>query len=374
MINTLKYSFRNIIRAKRRTIPILCVVVVVSFVIVLIGGLYNYMFEAVYNDQVNTMGDCYVTIKRVGDPDTINHIETAINSINGIENYVCRGKISGVVGYNDKSSIFSGELFNQDKEKVFYKDKDTDIVMGKLLSDILGINKGQEFSGFSSEYSFSAILDKIVDKASEEENLYYISLPFESIGAQNELEVATSIHFHTADNNTTEELRKFFSDKNLYEFHTAEESGGYFSSVKTIFENNLLFIIIALCLTMFFSLSIFFSLLISHRMKEYGIRKSLGEGDKNIMLEELIEGLIICLVGVVLGIVLSEIVGAIINLLGGIIIPPLPTLNTSILINYSSSIKYPFIVLCLCVPVSIIASLYSGNIIRKKSIKECLDL
>lgn len=373
-MSSFNFFFLNIIRQKSRFLVIALIVCICCLVINLIGGLYNYMFISVYQNEVDTMGDCYCILKNNNQNSFNRDILSKIDNISGIKNYVKRGKISGVIGFEDKSAVYSGILFDKESEKEFYKDTDVSVKMGTILSNFLQIKVGDTFSGITESGGFSAVLEEIKKQNSEEEDAYFLALPFSAAALDNEIEAINSLHFHTIDENTIKELKELFSDSSLYEFHTAKESNGYFDSVKNIFNHNLVFIIVALCITTFFSLSIFFSIIVNERISEIGIQKVLGKRDSRIIFTGCSEALVISILGFIVGVLLSICIGFIINVVGGIVIPPLPTLNSSIIVKFTPSIKYFFISFITVIPVSVISGFYGFLAIRKKSIKECLNL
>lgn len=377
----LKIAFRNVIRQYKRSGIMIIIVALCTIIISFIGGLYQFLFVSVENNDIKSNGHIWIegNFSFLEDDSLVSIIEK-INGIEEIADYTYRGTFNGVVGYNEASSIFSGKLYDKEKEKAFSDEKSLKNQLGKTLAQNLGVNENSVINGFSSNRGFSFEVEKIIHTESEELDKYFIKIPFDYLTEEVTLKDISSFHFHVFDvkkiDDVNKNLRKIFvynNPGNDLKIHNYTDSDSYTCSVRNIYQNNLYFIMIALAITILFSLLSLFSLIVYERLNEFGTIRTLGTPEKAIFLSMFFEASIIAITGFLAGVILTELIGAIINSLGGIKLPPPPTVETEIILDYVFTFKYIFLAFAEVFIISNLSAAFLSFTIVKKNIIQQLN-
>ncbi len=371
------FAARNLARQKSRMILALLILSASVFCIIFIGGLYENMFREVEESQIYENGHFWVNVKANSEDYSFisSNVIREIEATNTIKDYRFSGSFSGIVGSEDKSSIFSGELFDKSLDEQFYEGKLKKVKIGKILSDNLGVKAGSEVSGFGADYSFGVVIDEVVETGNDESDSFYLSVPFDSLtDSEDEIYgLVSSIYFHLSDisDRTISKIKGLFNPNNV-EFHFYNDNSSYYSQVKTIYESNLRFIIIALIITSFFTVSTSYTMVVSERLWEFGTQKALGFNCGQIMRTMFSEAFVLSISGFVVGLLISLSVGLIVNIVGGLVLPPPPTVNNSIILHFTVPAKYVIVALIEVVAVCIISAFVVSREVIKKSVIELL--
>ncbi|MGP1458746.1 MAG: ABC transporter permease [Treponema sp.] len=340
------------------------VVCLSAFVIIFIGGLYEYMFESIESSMIKNEGHFWIQ-KAGAEAGSVFSEEKIkmIRNIDGVENYAVRGNISGVVGLEERSGMFSGVLFDSELESAFLSVPQEKCKIGTGLATALKACPGDFISGVTGPAGFSAEIGSIVSTESEESDQYYLKLPFSAFG-QMDYSLINSVHFHINKKNYTEtiqEIKTLFSPPELYTYNTYDDAG-YARQVRTIYENNLHFIMIALAITIFFSIAVSYTMIISERSKEFGTMMTLGSSSAHIITLMLYEAFFIAAAGFAGGYGIASAAGLIINAAGGIALPPPPTVESKIILQYAHRYTYP---LAAFIEVTAVCTLSSYVVCRQ---------
>lgn len=352
----IQLASRNIFRQGIRSSTPLFVVALSCFVLIIIGGFYQYLFYDLETSVVRSDGHVTLLLDNESDAQNNSYLNESLvarfESIQGVRIFALRSPITGVIGSFEKSSIFSGKAidpFSEEtlktwpksldiqKEKQAYISKGASI--GFSLAESLSLKEGDWFNGISGFSGFSSQVEKIIQTESEEKDRYYIELPFEALGGI-DYELIESIHFQVKNQKEVLKVKDaiehylMLENINNYSIQLVSDSGGYIDSVKTIYKNNLLFIMIILSVTIFFAIGTTFTLSLIERTGELGTMQSFGAQKKHLSRLFLLESSFISVYGFVLGAVLAVVVGLLINKCGGIRLPPPPTMETSITVGF----------------------------------------
>lgn len=375
----LKIAFRNVIRQFSRSSIMITIVALCTLIISFIGGLYQYLFVNVEANDIKTNGHIWIEGDFQSSVDlSLDDILLQLENIGEIEDYTYRGSFNGVAGYGENSSIFSGKLYDKVGERNFSETSSVSNQIGKTLALNLGVREGCVISGFSSDRGFSFEVEQIVNTESEELDKYYIMIPFEYFTEEITLGDISSFHFHIRDVSYIEKVKEQLSEifdigelGGTLKIHTYSDMDSYTYAVRGIYQNNLYFIMIALGITIFFSLISLYSLIINERSNEFGTIKTLGTPAASIFESMILESSIIAVIGFFIGISVTLLLGYIINAFGGLRLPPPPTVENEIILKYVFTVRYMALALAEVLVISdISAVILSHSIVRKNIIQQ----
>lgn len=391
-----RLASRNVFRQGIRSAMPLLVVALSCFVIILVGGLYQYLFDSLEQSVIRSDG--HLRIEAVGTDGNATTgfmtegIADRIRAIEGVRVVAFRSPVSGVIGFGDQSSIFSGQAVDPAAERVLQSWPDGSPLAGDagaagdekasagyLLAEGLGLNVGDWISGIAGYGSFAAEVGDIVHTDSEENDRFFLELPYEALGG---IDYGTirSVHVQVTDPATlsrvTAGIRSVFDTAGIggLKFTEAASSGGYIASVRTIYGDNLRFIMIVLSITVFFAIAAAFTLSITERTQELGTMRSFGARNGHLEALFQIEALYLSVYGFVFGSGLSLLTGFLVNLGGGIELPPPPTVEGSIIVGFAFNPVYLVIAFALVLAVGQLSSLIVTRRIGRLSVIEQLGL
>ncbi len=338
MFRELGFALRNIFRHRFNSLLTIGVMVLGVVVITLLSGFYNWMFDALKEDIIRTDGHIMILKKEQGDFIDENMIEK-ITSLGFFKSVVVRRNISGVVGFGDKSAIFSGIAIDPEKETIFrgmegrYR-----IKIGKTLANTLGVKEGDEISGFTGEFGFFLKVEEVYTTFSPELDRFYLEVPIANIPEKS----YTSVHLQLSDVSkldfASEKLREII-DPEEYEIKSFSDQGSYYVAVKTIYSNNLWFVTIVIFFLVAFSVGSVLFMELNEREKEIGTLRTFGANPLHIHKMIFYETLFMSIIAWVIGVALSNAIGYFVNALGGIYLPPPPTVSKGFYIFFSTEIK-----------------------------------
>lgn len=395
----IRLASRNVFRQGIRSAMPILVVALSCYVIVLVGGLYQYLFDSLEQSVIRSDG--HLRIETAGTNGTgttgfmTEEIADRIRSIEGVRVVAFRSPISGVIGFGDQSSIFSGQAVDPAAERILRSwpeglpaaaapsvtgdTGDEKASVGYLLAEGLGLNSGDWISGIAGYASFAAEVGNIVHTDSEENDRFFLELPYQALGG---IDYGTirSVHVQVTDmaslSRITAGIRAVFDKAGIdgLKFTEFTSSGGYIASVRTIYGDNLRFIMIVLSITVFFAIAAAFTLSITERTQELGTMRSFGARNGHLEALFQIEALYLSVYGFVFGSGLSLLTGFLVNLVGGIELPPPPTVDGSIIVGFAFNPVYLVIAFALVLAVGQLSSLIVTRRIGRLSVIEQLGL
>lgn len=365
----LQLALRNVFRQGLRSLMPLVVVAIASFVIVFIGGLYEFMFRNLELSTIRSDGHISVTAA----PDQAKFMTderlARVRAIKGVALVAPRATVSGMIGIGDRGSVFSGRMVDPVLEQAMrdYPNQSTNNAtktisgdpqasIGVLLAKGLNGKPGDWLSGLAANRGFSATIGELVQTEAEEKDRFFLELPFAALGDQT-LGMVDSLHVQIkagADlNQVMQAIRTIFAADGQAQptVLTYLDPSAYVNSVKTIYQNNLLFIMIVLALTVFLAVATSFTMAITERSAELGTIRSFGGGEWHIFSLFQLESLFVALVGFAIGLSITIITALIVNGLGGIVIPPPPTASRPIRLGFVFQANYALLALLIVVVV-----------------------
>lgn len=392
----IRLASRNVFRQGIRSAMPLLVVALSCFVIILVGGLYQYLFDSLEQSVIRSEG--HLRIEIVGTEGTAKtgfmteEIADQIRSMEGLRAIAFRSPVSGVIGFGDQSSIFSGQVVDPAAERILrtwpeglpaagdaHVSGDEKASVGYLLAEGLGLKTGDWISGIAGYDSFAAEVGPIVHRDSEENDRFFLELPYQAFGGI-DYSTIRSVHVQVTDpaslSRVTAEIQAVFDKAGIagLKFTESTSSGGYIASVRRIYGDNLRFIMIVLSVTVFFAIATAFTLSITERTQELGTMRSFGARNGHIEALFQIEALYLSIYGFVFGSGLSLLTGFLVNLAGGIELPPPPTVNGSIIVGFAFNPMYLVIAFALVLAVGQLSSLIVTRRIGRLSVIEQLNL
>jgi putative ABC transport system permease protein len=351
---------RNVLRQGIRSAMPLLVVALSSYVIILVGGLYQDLFDSLEKSVVRSEG--HLKIEAVGNEGSIGgfpkDVVEQLNAIEEIRVISLRSPISGVLGFGEQSSIFSGYAIDPVAEQMLtswpseiavddasHESENDKATVGSLLAQGLSLKVGDWISGIAGDASFAAEIGNIVKTDSEEQDRFFLKLPYASLGGV-DYRTIRSVHIQVKDPTLLPQciekikavLKKAGIKSVVYTEYTSPK--GYISSVKNIYGDNLRFIMIVLSVTVFFSIATAFTLAITERTKELGTMRSFGAQENHISTLFQIEALYLSFYGFVVGSLVSILTGILIKPIWRHFVPPPPTVQSSIVIGYAFNARY----------------------------------
>jgi len=379
---------RNVFRQGIRSMMPLLIVALAANVIILIGGFYQYMFNSLEDGIVKKEGHFWIR-PRQSDTSFLNKDELeSIKAHPNIRVAAIRSPLSGVVGKGDKSSLFSGRAVDPHSEAImsaYPSDQDVTSIsqesakIGILLAEGLGLQKEDWVSGIAGYYSFSARASDFVRTDSEDTDRFFMEIPYDALGGIDYATI-TSLHLQVRDlgqlKQTMDEIKAIFPTvrQNNLSMTTYVSPDSYVSAVKTIYENNLAFIMVVLAVTVFFAIAAAFTLSITERTQELGTMRSFGAQPSHLDSLFQMESFFLSMYGFVFGLSLAFVAGLIINALGGIEIPPPPTVDTAIQVGFVFQPRYAIIAWVIVLFVGQVSSLIVTRRLNRLSVIRQLGL
>lgn len=367
-------AFRNVFRQKVRSVVILTTISICGFVLLILGGLYNSLFEMVEKEQISESGHINIVLEQNLNNDSLipnyNILKSEILKDSNVSEIISKRVVSGLVGYEDRTALFSGEIIESEVPG--------GVILGKILAENLGINSGDDinflvgWNGFTLKYTKSSIT------ASAESDRVYASLPWEAIKNFDNPNSVSSISIILKDQSLIEynkiSLNRIFKEMDInVSITTFNDNKSHFSSVKNIYMSNYYFIVGVIILTIFFAIFNTITMAIMERIREFGTLQSFGLTLNKIKFLLLIEGLILGLFGFVLSGGTAFLFQGIINIKGGLRLPPPPTVENSIIINSNIPISSLILTFIVLIVVTITATFFSTTRISKLSVIQKLN-
>jgi len=362
-------AFRNVFRQKVRSLVILLTISISGFVLLFIGGLYNSLFDMVEGQQIAEAGHIMV----IADPNMeeqalipgFNQIRSEIEGDPMVEKVVPRREVSGLMGSDDRSALFSGEIVESDE---------TDgVILGKVLAKSLQLQPGDDVNFLIGWNGFSLTFVKGISTESAERNRVYASIPWKVMERFDNPDSVSSIAVFLKNKENLQEyktiLEEVFRKEGLkVVISTYSDDGSYFTSVKNIYMNNYYFILGVIILTVFFAIFNTITMAIMERIREIGTLQSFGFTHHRVQGLLLVEGGFLGFCGFFISGGSAYLTQIIINSNGGLHLPPPPTVEHGITISSNipgNSFVLTFFVIIF---VSITATLISTTRVSKMDV------
>lgn len=334
----LSFAARNLSRQGVRTLTTLAIMVVGVLVLQLVGGFYESMFQGLETDVIRQEGHLWIKIKEEGK--TLDRsLDKALEASGLFSQWVYRRELSGLLGTEDRSAVFSGLVLDPAGETLFRSwGKDSPepyrIQTGPQLAKNLGIDQGGLVSGFALDQGFSFPVDRIEPTVSTDLDRFYQEVPLSTFFWPVEF---TSLHLQWKPGVRWEEVREVLGPlvpPEEFIWQDYRGSGSYFSAVKGIYQSNFQFILGVICLSVLFSVANSLVMALLERRKEIGTIRSFGAPAAHLHRLIFWESLILGLAAWLAGTLMAWGIGILVNSLGGWYLDPPPTVKEGLRLFY----------------------------------------
>ncbi|MEJ5284814.1 MAG: FtsX-like permease family protein [Brevinematales bacterium] len=395
-------ALRNIFRNRTRTLLTMLSIVVGSIAIIIVNGFINYSMWGLRESMIrNGIGHFQFYQKGYLEREEDISLEFMITNYKKLtrEIYENMGvsfvapeiSFNGVISSGEKSTIIIGKgglseeeqrlnSFGEIVEGSFYNDDEFAVLIGEgvakkikaKLGDTLTLMAPMRGGGLNA---IDVTVKGIIRMTIEEYNSTIVLAPL--FLAQNLLNVegVDRLIVMLKDTEKTKEVEKisidFARNKNL-EFKSWKDLAIFFFQVRDMYNTMFLILFIIIIGVIIFSIANTMTMNVFERISEIGTIRALGAKRRHIIRQFVLESLFIGIIGGAFGLILGYLIAEIINLSGGIYIPPPPG-NAK---GYYSMVKPEFYKVLLCyagfVVTCIIASIFPARKAAKMEIVEAI--
>lgn len=361
----LKLAIRNVFRNKRRTSITLASIVIGGIAIILVGGYIEYSFWGlremairselghiqIYKDGFMKNGQVEPQ-KYLLDSVQIQSIKTELSKNDHVKTFSQRLSIVGLVSDGNKNLFFMGQGIEPERESEIsstlkivdgtdlFDDDSYKVLVGKGLADNLKLSVGNQLTLLVSTFygginAMDFEIAGIISNGIKEFDDKIIRL---KLNEAQELLGTDKVERVIALLNKTEETDMAYNllDKSLapqgIELRKWDNMADYYQKVKTVYQNIFAFLKTIILIVIVLSIMNTMMMSVMERVSEIGTLRSLGTSRSGILLLFINEGLVLGVVGGVFAIILGIGCAFLINLMGGIYMPPPPGHTTGYMI------------------------------------------
>lgn len=356
---TLLIAYRNVFRNVRRSLITIAAIALGSLTIIVFGGFINDMYyglrESTIRSQLGHFQIYKAGYKEYGleSPD-LYRLDNFDQIISAIENdEYLQGKVeavipvvefSGLISSGENTKSFLATALDVSKDQCFSTydvnisgsklgEGDRGVVtLGSLLAQSLNASTGDLMMVLVSTKNVGLnVLDVIVKgitrSFSEEYDKVYVKMPIEDAWSLLDERYADKLIVVINDTDELDAVLGYIDDfiirENLnIEYRSWTDLATFYNSVKQMYDGIFDFvkIVISILIIVFISNTLFMSVM--ERVNETGSIRTIGTRKSMVMMNFLIEGILLGVIGGIFGILLSGITGWIVNKIGIPMAPP----------------------------------------------------
>lgn len=395
-------ALRNIFRNRTRTLLTMLSIVVGSIAIIIVNGFINYSMWGLRESMIrNGIGHFQFYQKGYLEREEDISLEFMITNYKRLTREIYENmsvsfvapeiSFNGVISSGEKSTIIIGKgglseeeqklnSFGEIVEGSFYKDDEFSILIGEgvakkikaKLGDTLTLMTPMRGGGLNA---IDVKVKGIIRMTIEEYNNTIVLAPLFLVQNLLNVEGVDRLIVMLKDTEKTKEVEKiaidFARNKNL-EFKSWEDLAVFFFQVRDMYNTMFLILFIIIIGVIIFSIANTMTMNVFERISEIGTIRALGAKRGYIVRQFITESLFIGIIGGMVGLILGYLIAEIINLLGGIYIPPPPG-NAK---GYYSMVKPEFHKVFLCyvgfVTTCMVASIFPAIKAAKMEIVEAI--
>jgi putative ABC transport system permease protein len=359
MKKILNLALKNLLRNIRRTALTLLAIITSVAAVIIFGGFVEYTFWGLRESTIRTqLGHVQIYKKGYNEEGKSSSYEYLIENVWDIEKKL--GKLpyvdlvteeisfSGLISSGEKTLNCHGIGINPENGTKFSSfetllegknltSEENGILLGRELKNALQAKIGDYLTiltttreGFINAVDLKVL--GIVQSGAKEYDSVLVKLPIKQAQRLLHSKGVEKIIVLLEDTKRTELfsklLTKLIDKENLnIEYKKWSELSVFYQRVVNLYNGlfNVMKIIIALLVLLGISNSVTMS--IFERIREIGTLRAMGMKKTEIFLLFICEGALLGLIGGILGIIFAIFFAQIINLFGGIYIPPPPTMN-----------------------------------------------
>lgn len=397
---TILLALRNILRNKRRTAITFMAIISGLTGIIVFGGFIEYTFWGlreltiktqlghiqIYKKGYSEKGVAEPASYLIEDPD---NVERLISQLPHITMVTRRVTFSGLISTGEKTLACKGIGIDIDKEAnmsnfetiVDGRQLEPDMVDGGLigieLMKALGAKMGDYLTILTTTTDgvINAVEFRVVGVAqtgSQEYDSVFVKLPIRLVQDLLDTGAVEKIIVFLDDTEAVDDvvpvLKSTFEENGLdLEFRPWSDLAIFYNKVVTLYNGIFRVIKVIIGVIVFFSIANTMNMSIFERVREIGTLRAIGTTRTGILKLFITEGILIGIIGGVLGIVAGILAAYIINISGGIYIPPPPAMTrgyTSFIMIVPEVILYAFISTVIVSGLSSIYPAYRASRLR----------
>jgi putative ABC transport system permease protein len=390
MIFYLKIGFRNLMKHYRRSIKTILTVVIGLSACLLLQGFISYTLWGLKESLINGgLGHFQVYqqgfLQQTDEPyqyliPDYSTVMEAIRKIPNIKLLAPRLNFQGIISYNDKSTIFQGTAGIPKEEEVLnsfitlqegtFLDlrKPYGIMIGNGVARKLNVAVGDTVTLTSAlkDGGVNAIDAEVLGIIGVQIKAYDDVVLFANLKTiQNFIDIPNSVDRLIVLLDNSKNLRKFeptlrqiCAQLNLEYQDWSQLAGRQYTLPKLFFELIYLLVMSIVVLVVIFSIINTLNLAMLERVREIGTMRSLGTTRLQVVKLFLAESFLIGFIGGLCGILLGYGLAALLNLLGGVPIPPPPGQARGYIALFKPDLINAFKLWLLFLLTAVIAGIY----------------
>lgn len=352
----LKLGFRNLVKNKRRTIFTMLTIIIGMSALIFANGFVNYSLwglrESIINGGIGHFQIYRKGFLSHGDERPYDYLITdykkiirQIFKIPGIKIVTPRLKFQGILASADKSAVVFGTAGNSEDETDFStftrlkEGKSLDesnpygIMIGSGLARSIGGKSGdpctiivsmKDGSVNALDFNISGIVQSQIEQLDNVYALANLKTIQNLLNVSNSIDTLAVMLNRTENMGATEPAIKDFCDRLGLEYRRWDQIVPYYYVARDFYSsamNVALFIILAIVI---FAIANTMNMILFERIREIGTIRSLGTTRMKVMKIFMSESILLGVFGGIIGIVLGAVLAQVVNLSGGIPIPPPP--------------------------------------------------
>ena len=351
----LKMCIRNIFRNRRRTTITLASIVIGTMSLILVTGYINVMEKGIQSQAIaSEFGHIQIGKSGYFDRDQsaydfmmeeheFSAVEDFLLTVPEVDLVNKRLHIAGIIGDRSHSTVFLG-ICGQSDIEIFMSPNivqgmhfglggSDSVVIGEAMAEKLSATIDQTFlllfsSPSGAQEALTVTVSGIYHGMLAEQESVLIYMPLETAW---ELMLERKVHriiVLLRDGKdiplVIERLGAFIDESNLdLEVRSWRELAVFYEQIITMFRRIVLVVGVVILVVIVFGISNTMHMVIFDRTREIGTMRAIGDSRTQIMMQLVIEGTLMGLIGASLAVVLSIIFVPVINRLG-ITLPPGP--------------------------------------------------
>jgi putative ABC transport system permease protein len=397
-------ALRNIFRNKRRTIITFLAIISGMIGLIVFGGFVEYSFWGLRESTIRSqLGHIQIYKKGYSQNAAANTSQYLINNfqqlqkilyrIEHVDLVTARLPFSGLISTGERTHTCMGNGVIPEREAKLASfesliagenllHEKAEAVIGSELQKSLGAKLGEYLTILTTtpEGMINAVDVKLIGvsrSGSKEYDSVFVKLPLKIVqqllftNSVERIVILLDKTEHTDE--VVHTLNNLFKEKNLdLELKTWSQLATFYHSVVRLYNGIFNVVKVIIAVIVLFSIANTMTMSIFERVREIGTLRAIGTKKGSILILFLWEGFLIGVFGATLGIIGGILVANIINISGGIYIPPPPAMTTgynALIFIVPKVLLYSFF---STVAVSTISAFYPALRATKLNIVEAL--
>ena len=354
-------ALRNIFRNKRRTTITLLAIISGMVGLIVFGGFVEYSFWGLRESTIRSqLGHIQIykkgySEKGIANPskyliDDFQQLEELFYKIPYVELVTARLSFSGLISTGEQTLICKGDGVIPEKEaklasfeeiigvEGLFEEGKEEGVIGSEMQKSLGAKIGNYLTILTTTPSgmMNAVDIKLIGIArsgAKDYDSVFVKLPLtvvQRLFLTTEVEkivILLDKTEHTEE--VAQRLNLLFKKKGLgLELKTWSELAPFYHAVVRLYNGMFGVVKLIIAILVLFSIANTMTMSVFERVKEIGTLRAIGTKKSGILRLFLWEGFLIGIIGAVLGMITGILVAQVINLCGGIYVPPPPAMTT----------------------------------------------